>query len=137
MFGNVSVSFDRIACPTGSPILSSSTSVLPPVIYHCYSTLVALLSPTSATSSTALPSTSNPSAVRTDVYTLPGLRKEEGEEEEAPQPPTSPSPQPSCPAQCRTLCIDQCTCNFELELKGERLRGFNRQNTFAPFFWKA
>merc|ERR1719239_1510753 len=39
-------------------------------------------SPHSSSSTSALPSSSNPSAVRTDVYTLPGLRRDEGNEEE-------------------------------------------------------
>jgi len=120
-----------------SPHSSSSPPSPPPVIYHCYSTLAALLSPSSSPSSTsALPSTSNPSAVRTDVYTLPGLRRDEGNEEEKKEEEeegvdegeeaegelirrrkgkegVSASLQ-LCPARFH---IDQCTCNFEIELK--------------------
>jgi len=113
---------------------SSSPPSPPPVIYHCYSTLAALLSPSSSPSSTsALPSTSNPSAVRTDVYTLPGLRREDGNEEEKKEEEEGEdvgeegelmrrrkgkegvsSSLPLCPARFH---IDQCTCNFEIELK--------------------
>ena len=117
---------------------SSSPPSPPPVIYHCYSTLAALLSPSSSPSSTsALPSTSNPSAVRTDVYTLPGLRRDEGNEAEEEKEEKdgeeeaegeliqrrkgkegiSSSSLPLCPAKFH---IDQCTCNFEIELKGDR-----------------
>jgi len=113
---------------------SSSPPSPPPVIYHCYSTLAALLSPSSSPSSTsALPSTSNPSAVRTDVYTLPGLRRDEGNEAEEEKEEKDgeeeaegeliqrrkgkegvSSSLPLCPAKFH---IDQCTCNFEIELK--------------------
>jgi len=116
---------------------SSSPPSPPPVIYHCYSTLAALLSPSSSPSSTsALPSTSNPSAVRTDVYTLPGLRREDGNEEEKKEEEEGEdvgeegelmrrrkgkegvsSSLPLCPARFH---IDQCTCNFEIELKGDK-----------------
>ena len=93
-----------------------------------------MLSPSSSPSSTsALPSTSNPSAVRTDVYTLPGLRKEEDNEEEKEEEEREEaegellrrrhekegvsSSLPFCPARFH---IDQCTCNFEVELKGDK-----------------
>jgi hypothetical protein len=89
------------------------------VIYHCYSALAALLSPSSRPSWAAIPSTTAPSAVRTDVYTLPGLRREEGEEaEREEEEEESRLPTSSCPAQFH---INQCTCNFELELTGKWL----------------
>jgi len=91
---------------------SGPTSTPPaPVVYHCYSHLAALLSPSSPPSS-ALPSTFSPSSVRTDVYTLPGLRKESSDARDTSVSISSVSSQ--CPAQFH---IDQCTCNFELELK--------------------
>ena len=99
-----------------------------------------MLSPSSSPSSTpALPSTSNPSAVRTDVYTLPGLRRDEGNEGEKKEEEEEgedveeeaegelmrrrkgkeglSSSLPLCPARFH---IDQCTCNFEIELKGDK-----------------
>jgi len=117
----------RPGCTSRPPSPSSSSPPSPPpVIYHCYSTLAALLSPSSSTSSStsALPSTSNPSAVRTDVYTLPGLRRDDCDEAEVAveaeeelilrRGGKEAVSLPLCPARFH---IDQCTCNFEVELK--------------------
>jgi len=127
---------------TGPPLSPGCHSPGPsPVVYHCYTHLAALLAPQSPgfpgnlqlgspPSTVPLPSTVQPSTVRTDCYRLPGAGPHPGPREEPleeglegmegvgwlPAPTNGPlvPPSSSCPAHDH---INQCTCNFELELK--------------------